>query len=455
MDLREYQKKIVHDCRVAYSQGARAPLVVLPTGGGKTFVFCYIARSAASKGGRVLILVHRRELVAQTSRSLAALGVSHGVIAAGHPMRLQEAVQVASIETVRRRSALPWSPTLVVVDEAHHSVARTWSEVIGRWAGARVLGVTATPVRQDGAGLSDIYDAMVTGPSMAELIEQGHLCEMTIYAPPAQVSTDGVRSRGGDYARGESARAAKRISGDVVGYYRRLLDGRSAIAFCCHVEHAEHIAERMRGAGYRAHAVHGGTPPAERDALIAGLGDGSVQVLCSCDIISEGTDVPSVTGALLLRPTQSLGLYLQQVGRVLRPAAGKDRAIIIDHAGNVARHGLPDDDRTWSLDGGCVDARAADDAEPGPWTCDECWEMGAPPRPRVCPSCEAEMTQTELPEEDASEELVEIDPEEMRRARRREEAGARTLEELQEIARRRGYKPGWAHHRYRARMARR
>lgn len=454
MMLRKYQEEIVNACRQSYAAGARAPLVVLPTGGGKTFVFCYIARSAAERGGRVLILVHRRELIAQTSRSLAELGVRHGVIAAGQTMQLREPVQVASVQTLARRD-IPWSPTLIVIDEAHHAVAGTWRKALSRWPNARVLGVTATPMRQDGAGLGAIFDDLIEGPSLAQLTDMGHLSPVRAYAPPIQVDTRGMRSSGGDWSRSDGEARARKITGGVVQHYREIMGGRSAIAFCATVAHAEHVAQELTSAGYRAVCVHGGTPTLDRDCAIAGLGSGDVQVLCSCDIISEGTDVPSVEGAILLRATRSLGLYLQQVGRVLRPAPGKSHATIIDHVGAIMRHGLPDEPREWTLDMAPARKRKGEAELPPPWLCTDCYEMGRPPTPQRCTSCGAELRKQAPPPEEADGALVELDPREVRRARAREEADARTLEDLLALAARRGYRPGWAYHRHRARQGRR
>lgn len=180
--LRPYQERVMDDLRDAFRQGNRAPLLVLPTGGGKTIIFSHIAATAAGRGRQVLILVHRRELITQASRKLTAVGVEHGIIAAGMPGS-DHPVQVASVQTLARRlRCIEWKPTLIIIDEAHHATAGQWSQVLEHWPEAYRLGVTATPCRLDGRGLRDAFDVMVKGPSMADLIFAGYLTGARIYA---------------------------------------------------------------------------------------------------------------------------------------------------------------------------------------------------------------------------------------------------------------------------------
>ena len=447
MNLRPYQQTAVDTLRQSYLTGHRAPLFCLPTGGGKTFVFSYVAQNAVSKQKRVCVLVHRRELLLQASKSLLSMGVEHGIIAPGFN-RTTQAVQVASVQTLARRIRQdPLTFDLLIVDEAHHAAAGTWQTVRDAFPAAMLLGVTATPVRSDGKGLDAVFDDLIIGPSVAELIAGGHLVQPIVYAPPVQFNMDGVRKRGGDFDQRDLSDKMDKptITGDVIGHYRKLCDGKPAIAFCASVAHAEHVAAEFQAAGYRAKSVDGSTPPAERAAAIDALGRGDLHVLTSCDIISEGTDIPAVTAAILLRPTMSLGLYIQQVGRALRPAPGKDRAIILDHVGNVLRHGMPDDDRDWSLEGTARTGKAANDNVPAVKQCTRCY-AAFKPQP-ICPQCghheaikarEVAVTDGELSEITAQQ------AEAMRRERKQEIGGARTIEALEEVARKRGYKPGWA-----------
>lgn len=464
--LRPYQTDAVRAIYGAFHGGARRVLLSLPTGGGKTVILAHvIARSTA----RVLVLVHRRELLDQCSRTLSALGVDHATLCAGGDVDTDARVIVASVQTYVRRMGSSWAPERIVIDEGHHAVAGTWSRILGAHPDARVLGVTATPVRLGGQGLGDVYDALVEGPTVADLMRDGHLSRADVYSLPVLADLGRLRTRAGDYVASDVAGEFDRptITGDAVATYERVCPGAPAIAFCASVSHAQHVAEAFRAAGYQAESVDGTLDADTRRDRIAALGDGRLHVLTSCDIVSEGTDVPIVTAAILLRPTQSLGLYLQQVGRVLRPAPGKHRAIILDHVGNVLRHGLPDEVRTWSLDG---DAAAATSKRtlgpPPPVTCEGCYLQTPRPLPPSCANCGRAFTPTQRDYREVDGELVPVDvrdlaayrervERERQRRQRAEEAACDTLAELQELGRQRGYAPGWARARFLARMKRR
>lgn len=455
MLLRPYQADAVSNLRASYASGKRAPLFVLPTGGGKTFVFTYVSQQAVARGKSVCILVHRQELLLQASRSLREMGVAHGLISPRFA-RNNEPVQIASVQTlIRRLKRYPEQFDLIVIDEAHHAVAGSWRKIIDLMPDARILGVTATPIRTDGQGLSDVFDDLVVGVSMSSLIDMGFLVRPIVYAPPTAVDLTGVRKRGGDF---DSAQLTERmdkptITGSAVEHYRKLCAGKPAIAFCASVAHSQHVAEQFRAAGFKSVSLDGTMLDTERKAALDGLANGSIHVLTSCDIVSEGTDIPVVEAAILLRPTQSTGLYIQQVGRALRSAPGKTKAIILDHVGNVLRHGMPDEQRDWTLDG-IVKGKAANDNEPdiSVKQCERCFAVFKPSP--VCPQCghvhaikERALTETEG-------ELKEVDPaaiEAMRREQRREIGKARTLEDLQKIAKERGYSKGWAYHIHKAR----
>lgn len=452
LTLRPYQSQAVADLRAAFRSGARAPLLVAPTGSGKTVMFSAITQGAVARGRRVLILVHRRELIRQASSKLATAGVEHGIIAAGFPAS-EQSVQVASVQTLARRlERQEWQPDLIVIDEAHHAVAGTWSRVLSHWPDAYRLGVTATPVRRDGRGLGTMFDQLVLGPSVAALIEHQHLSDFRIYAPTAPCRLDSLPIRSGDFDSSAAAQALDKpsITGDAIGHYRKLAAGRSAIAFCCTAAHAEHVAAQFRAAGISAQTILGTTPIDEREQLIASFAGGSLQVLVSVDVISEGTDVPAAAVAVLLRPTQSEGLYLQQVGRVLRPAPGKPHALILDHVGNVHRHGFPDDHREWSLDDARKRGRGGNGAPaPSVRTCEQCFAAFKPAP--ICPCCGADCApdpRRALRQVDGElQELKRVNAQlriEEQRKRRHQQGRARTLPELMAIAKQRGYSPAWA-----------
>jgi len=346
MQLRSYQDRAIDDLRSAYQSGAKSVLLVAPTGMGKTVIIAAISANAAARNRHVLILVHRRELIHQTSSKLAWVGLEHGIIAAGIPSS-DHAVQIASVQTLARRlSRLDWQPTLIIIDEAHHATAGQWARILDHWPDAYRLGVSATPCRLDGCGLRGTFDTMV-----ADL--------------------KGIRSRGGDYANDQAAAAMDRptVTGDAISHYQRLAAGQQAIAFCCNVNHAVSVCDAFKTAGIGAELLLGNTP--DRDQVVADFAAHRIRVLVTVDVVSEGFDVPAASCAILLRPTQSLGLYLQQVGRVLRPAPGKAHAVILDHVGNVKRHGFPDDHRDWSLDDRM--RRSKGTPAPSVRTCPECF----------------------------------------------------------------------------------
>jgi DNA repair protein RadD len=371
--LRWYQEKAVDDIRIAFSLGRRRVLFVLSTGGGKTVIFSSIVLAAIAKGSRVVIVAHRKEIVRQISLALTKMGVQHGLIMAGKT-QTDDPVQVGMVQTLvtRIKTDKIDAPDLLIVDEAHHEVAGSWRSVTDAWTKCRILGVTATPERLDGKGLGDAFDEIVLGPSMSVLIGEGHLAEYDYLAPPNAIDMSGVKTRGGDYAVDdlEKAMMASAIVGDSVEHYGRFLDGRPAIAFCVTRAHARAVAKQFCDAGWKAAAIDGSMSSAEREDLIAALADGRLNVLTSCELISEGVDVPVCAGAILLRPTKSLAMFLQQVGRILRPKPDGSRAVILDHVGNVHLHGMPDLLHEWTLDG---KTRRDKDAEVT--TCSLCFKV--------------------------------------------------------------------------------
>ena len=437
--LRNYQTTLVERTRANFIVGKRAQLLVLPTGGGKTVCFSYMAGAAKAKGLRVWIL---------------ALGVAHGMIAPGYIGDRRQQVQVASVFTLARRLDRYAAPDLIIVDEAHHAISKsTWGTVIKAFPKAKLLGVTATPIRLSGEGLGDLFECMVQGPTVAELIEQGALSPYRLFAP-AGVDLSGVHSKMGDFVRGELNDAMNKpsITGDAVSHYLKLARGKRAVAFCVSVEHAENVAKQFREAGIPAASIDGGMDKVLRQSVLKSFAAGDLLVLTSCDLISEGFDVPAIEVAILLRPTQSLSLYLQQVGRCLRVFLGKAEAIILDHAGNVKRHGLPDDDRIWTLEGK-VKKRASKPSEVPVKTCPKCFATVASAATDCACGHHFEVAERKI--EQVEGELQEIDPQQARREARMAQGRAQSEQDLIDLGRARGMKRPelWARHVIRARHA--
>lgn len=446
MKLRPYQQSGAADITAAIAAGER-PLYVLPTGGGKTVLFCHLA---ANYQARVCILMHRAELIEQTSRALG--DTPHGIIQANRPPNPHARIQLASVQTLVRRLAR-YQFDFVIVDECHHTTANTYQTILSAYPAAALLGVTATPCRTDGTGLRDAgYTTLILGPSVTELTAAGYLTPAQVYAPAA-VDLSGVHTARGDYVRGELAAVMDKpaITGNAIAHYHRYAPGQPAIAFCVSVAHAEHTAAEFRAAGYAAASIDGRMTPIERRRLINALGNGSLNVLTSCDLISEGVDVPVVSCGIMLRPTQSMALWLQQIGRCLRPAPGKTHAVILDHVGNTLRHGLPDAPMAWNLDSAKRKPRAADPDDAPVRICLSCYRAHAP-RP-TCPYCgfEYPARPREIQQVDGELCLLEAAWAAARPILPGESA-ARTLEDFQRLAEERGYKPGWAFHRWQARQ---
>jgi superfamily II DNA or RNA helicase len=454
LTLRPYQQNLFEDIRKAYIDAFKAPLVVLPTGGGKTVIFAHVAASVAARGKRVMVLVHRVELLRQTSEALHKSAVDHALVNPKFTPDYRKKVQVASVQTLVNRLSKMTAPDLIIIDEAHHATAGTWRKIVEAFPNARILGVTATPCRGDGTGLGvnagGLFDILLEGPTVQWLIDNGFLVKPVVYAPKDKLDLSGVKIVRGDYDTKEiTSRVDKpRITGNAVAHYSKLCPGEPAVVFCVSVIHAQHVADEFRAAGYSSYAVDGSMEDDIRKRILNGLGNGTVQVVTSCDLISEGTDIPAIACAILLRPTASLGLYIQQVGRALRPSKGKDRAIILDHVGNVITHGLPEEPREWTLDGEPKKTRKT--LTEKAITVKQCMQCFAFQEPGpTCPHCGFVHPIESKELQEVEGELQEITPAQamaMKKQRIVEVARAKTLEELQAIGRARGYKPGWATH---------
>lgn len=370
MKLRPYQTDLIDKARALMKEGCKSILIQSPTGSGKTLLTAHMLHTAASKGMRSWFVVHRKELIDQSARAFKLEGLEHGIISAGFGTHKQARVQIASVQTLARRIAQYPKPSLVVWDEAHHIAAGSWGKIYRELEGAYHIGLTATPERLDGQGLSSYFGRMVRGPSVSWLIGNGFLSKYRLYAP-ANVDLSKVHKRMGDYARDELGEAMDKpkITGSAVEHYKKYANGKRAIVFAVSVEHSKHIVEQFQKEGFNAAHVDGETPTNLREDYIKRFADGNIQVLSNVELFGEGFDVPAMECAILLRPTQSLGLYLQQVGRSLRPSPEKAHAIILDHVGNCERFGLPDQEREWSLEG--VDKSKGEYKGPV----------------RICPSC--------------------------------------------------------------------
>lgn len=453
-ELRAYQTAVIAQANIEIAAGFRRLLLVAPTASGKTVIVAAMIKKAVTAGRRVLVIAHRREIVAQTVAKLAAAGIEAGIIQAGFEPRPELPVQVASIQTLHARAIrgakmeMPPADRLVI-DEGHHARADTWQAVIDAYPGAIVLGLTATPCRQDGRGLGEIFQVIVECPQVAELTALGWLAPSRVYAPSVP-DLSGVRIERGDYAEGQLARRMNtpELVGDLVEHWQRLAGRRRTVVFAVNIAHSLHIRDQFRAAGVSAEHLDGSTPIEERDAILRALAIGAVELVSNCMVLTEGWDCPEIGCLTLARPTKSLGLFRQMIGRVLRPAPGKVDALILDHAGGVFAHGLPDDQILWTLDEDrpainlSLEKRRADGFDAALSGCPQCHAVR--PRGRPCPVCGW------TPHDPTEIAIADGELEEVRRLNTVDEQ-KHLYRQLLGIAVARGYDLGYAYHNFRRR----
>lgn len=439
--LRYFQQSLKSEIMQAWKNGMRNVLAVLPTGGGKTVLFSDIM--AGNEGASVAI-AHRREIVSQISLALARNGVRHKVIGPHSVARICTALHIGELNrnyvdptsriAVAGVDTLIKMPTddawfqrvnLVVQDEAHHLLLKNkWGKAQLMFPNAWGLGVTATPIRADGNGLGrhadGLMDGMVVGPTMRELINEGWLSEYRIFAPPSDLDLRDVpTAASGDFSPAPLRAAVHKshIVGDVVEHYKRIANGKLGVTFAVDVEAATEIAQAFKAAGVPTEVVTANTPDLLRAAILRRFRNREILQLVNVDLFGEGFDLPGIEVVSMARPTQSFALYAQQFGRALRPMEGKANAIIIDHVGNVHRHGLPDAVRDWSLDRRERRSSKTTEIVVPTRTCSGC--TAAYERIyRICPYCGYEIEPVSRSSiKEVEGDLTELDPEALARLR--------------------------------------
>lgn len=422
-----------------------------------TYTFSYIAANAADKGRAVCIIVHRKELLLQASASLTNLGIDHGLISPDFTPKPRAMVQVASVDTLLQRlKKQAYKFGLLIFDEAHHVVSENkWGRVFEKLGKPHMLGVTATPVRSDGKGLGEhaggVFKSMVLGPSVVELIRRGMLINPKVYASPVIPDLEDLKvNKEGDYNLQDlAARVDKpKITGSAVEHYGKICPGARAIVFCTSIEHAKHVRDQFNAAGYRFDLLVGmpHMSDSERTAVNKRLRNGEIHGACTVDLVSEGYDLPDLECCIMLRPTASEGLFLQQAGRVMRPSDGKLACYLLDHVGNVGtlidgmfkrKHGLPNEEREWTLDGRQKKKKKKGEDEPDDKVqikqCPECFTTHeASPN---CPTCGFEYPANNRKLEQVEGELQQITEdmqEKMRMQQRSAQAAAKSVEDMME-----------------------
>lgn len=426
--LRDYQRDLYQKTADALKQGYRRPLIIAPCGAGKSYLFAEMIRRTH---GEVLVLTHRQELKQQHEELLRNLNIKNA--------------RVAMVLTEYNRLGKYPTPTLIVTDEAHLSRSNSWQKVI-EYYDTYTTGFTATPIRLDGKPLGDIFDVLIEGVDVRWLIDHQRLAPYEYYAPTT-VDTSDLRKVAGDYVVSDLERLMneRAIYGNVIEAYRRFAPGERAIAYCVSVRHAQNTANSLNSVGIRAEVLSSGTPAKQRTRVMEDFRSGRISVLCNVGIISEGISIDEVTCCMLLRPTDSVALGIQQMMRCMRYLPGKT-AKILDFVGNYLRVGVPDEPREWSLDRPVPRRKSLNDN--GDFyirCCPECY-MTFKTAP-VCPYCGAEypLHPRELQAHEdielariTAEETARV--EQMKKVARIEQGRAQSFEDLVKLGRSRGYK---------------
>lgn len=451
--LRDYQQKIINDVRKSWAKGHKRPCIVAPCGSGKTVIASELAKRTTDNGNKVIFLVHRKELCEQTEATFKSYGVNMNLCTVG------------MVQTLTRKTLE--QPKLIIVDENHHVYAKSYTNILDKFQDAYTVGLTATPVRLNGSGLGQINDDLVVGPSVSELIEQKHLSPFKYYSH-VSADTSKLQINRGEFVADEINRmmGQEYIFGNAVENYKKY-GCKKAIVYCSSIQNSTATAEAFQGAWIPSVHVDGNTPKRQREKIMKDFRDGKIRVLCNVDLVSEGFDVPDCDSCILLRPTMSLTLHIQQSMRSMRYMPNKT-AIIIDQVENFKRHGLPDTPREWSLD---HKKKRSDDTEKVR-TCENCysvydaktilckpcgdWDM----RLAKCKGCGAkqqfgfgkcvdcgEALERGVPRKE--HEQTEAEFEEIHSFVFKDWKKCKSVQELKQIQRAKGYKQGWIYYKAR------
>jgi len=394
MALRDYQQNAIDRVNASFTAGVQGCFLVLPTGGGKTIIFTDLIRQYVERGLRCVVVAHRQELIHQAGATIGRIDIPHGVIKAGPSTMPLAQVQVVSIDSMRNR-VLPWSPDLIVLDEAHLCKADRYKNFLAKYPKAQRLLVSATPVRTDGSGFDDVAQALIIGATINDLINHPngpYLVPPKVYTGGDITGLESIKMTAGDYNQGEleTLMTGRQLVGDIVQHYLARAKGRKGVVFCVGINHSKITAQAFNEAGIVAEHIDGTMGDAERSGILNRLANGFTSIVTNASILCEGWDCPPVAYIGLARPTKSLALYIQQSGRGLRicPEIGKSDCIVIDHGNNVEEHGHLLDLRNWDLAGQGKDNKKK---KPKPRHCKVC-DAVIPQAANICPACGEDCT---------------------------------------------------------------
>lgn len=461
MILRDYQEQAVIDIRSLIARGSKSPLYVLPTGGGKSAIICKIIQAAVDRGSEVFFIAPRRQLVYQISEDLHTMSVRHGVMMSGINYSFTPQVMVSSLDTLFSRLASVFKkPKLIIIDESHTVLGKKIKAILDKYPGVMVIGFTATPARSDGRGLGELYDDIIIGPSMKELIERGYLVPCRYFTTPGKIDLEGIQITAGDYNQKQLDKRMNTdvLIGDIIDNWKRLASDRRTVVFAVKRTHAMSIQERFNEAGVVCDYIDGNTPNDERKKILKRIESGESQVLSSVDVLSYGWNSPAVSCGIVARPTKSIARYLQMIGRIVRSYPGKEYAIVLDHANVVSELGFVDDDQPWTLDSKVKiqelkESNNPEKAEPDSMVCPHCKRVQKP-SPR-CINCDADLGKKYAEEiEEFKADLAEIDRKTKEKKKREwtHEDKQMFFSELIHVAHEKNYQKGWVSHKYKERV---
>jgi DNA repair protein RadD len=464
--LRPYQLEVISQLEDAYKVHSRV-LLQLPTGLGKTVIAAEMARRTK---GITVFVVHRKELLEQAVNKFKEIGLEVGTIIAGCKPDVKP-VTVAMIQTLARRDEIltGLQPDLVILDESHLTSSNSYQKVVKAWTEpklisgwnsvqypkTKLLGLTATPCRLDGKALSLSFEKLVEGPDVEWGINNGFLADYVVYGSTNTPSTQGVKTSMGDFSATELETRVNtiEIAGAIVRDYQKHLDGKQAIVFCVTVRHARELAAQFVLAGIPAACLDGEMGDSERKRLIDDYRAGKILVLTNVNICIEGLDVPDVQGVIFARPTKSMVVYRQAIGRGLRPKSRGEKLIVLDHVGNTQRLGFPDEKVAWSLEGRAI--RGGGERTIGMKVCKTCLAMNRS-EAKVCLACETIFPLVKREVIEGNRELVALEKKSYKPLKAwsvefwSEVRRTHSMKELREIALRAGFKGGFGYYLYKA-----
>lgn len=433
--LRDYQEELLNGVYNSMSKGNKNIMVQSPAGSGKSVTMSEVARRATEKGNRVLFIVHRRELVSQIKGTFIANDVN------------MELCHVGMVQTVANRikNGKEPTPAIILVDEAHHSLAKTYTNIFESFPNAYVYGFTATPYRLSNKGFTDVFEELILGKSVQWLIDNERLAPFKYYSKNLMNDNKLKHQSTGDFSNDSITLALEpRIYGDVIENYRKFANNKKTIIYTHNVESSKTVAEKFNEQGYKALQVDGKTHKQQRELAMEMFREGKVNILVNAELYGEGVDIPDCECVILLRPTESLTLFIQQTMRAMRYQPNK-QAIIIDHVGNYARHGLPNTEHDWYEHFEGSDKKSKSDNSIPIKECPECFGV-VESAYTICPYCGCEFPKEEVQDltVDESAELEEV-TNEMITLNFKTPEECSNMKELSELGKSLGYKPGWAY----------